>query len=162
MKRNVSMHAALALAVALALPATAFAAPQATANPAPAQPQPIATLQVNGGVIMLSKDGGPFASGASNEPLVSGERLMVSEQSSATVTYNDGCKQTYAKPGVYTIEPGCTLAEAPVAGAGGGSQGVSEGVVVGGVLAGAAVLGAIAGGGGGGGNSQPPVPPVSH
>lgn len=167
MTRHAPLYTALAIAFAMALPTAAWAAaPQATTAPAgqaaaaaSATQTSIATLQVNGGVIMLSRDGAAFTSGASGAQLAAGERLMVSEQSSATVTYSDGCKQNYDKPGVYTIEPGCTLAAVPPAG-GAASPGISQGAVVGGVLAGAALIGIAAGGGGG--HGQAPVPPVSH
>jgi hypothetical protein len=102
MKLNKSIPAALALSTALALPSLATAAPQATDDA-----QPVATLQVGGGVIMVSNQGSPFASGQSNDPLYSNERLMVSQNSSATVVYNDGCRQTYSNPGVYTISATC-------------------------------------------------------
>lgn len=102
MKLNKSIPAALALAAALALPSLATAAPQATGDA-----QPVATLQVGGGVIMVSNQGSPFASGQSNDPLYSGARLMVSKNSSATVVYSDGCQQTYSNPGVYTVSATC-------------------------------------------------------
>lgn len=105
MKLNASIPAVLALTAALALPSLATAAPnpQATSTTA----QPVATLQVGGGVIMVSNQGSPFASGQSNDALYSGTRLMVSQNSSATVVYTDGCQQTYDKPGVYTISATC-------------------------------------------------------
>jgi hypothetical protein len=102
MKLNKSISAALALTVALALPSLATAAPQASGDA-----QPVATLKIGGGVIMVSNQGSPFASGQADESLYSGARLMVSDNSSATVVYNDGCRQTYSKPGIYTISATC-------------------------------------------------------
>lgn len=117
MKLNFSTPAALAFTVALALPSLAMAAPVPQAN-SDSSPQPVATLQVGGGVVMLSNQGSPFASGQSDDALYSGERLMVSNNSSATVVYHDGCQQTYTKPGVYVVDSGCKAAAAakPIAG----------------------------------------------
>lgn len=104
MKLRISVPAALAFVAALALPALAAAAPVPQASN---DAQQVATLQVGGGVVMVSNQGAPFASGQSNDPLYSGTRLMVSKNSSATVVYNDGCRQTYDKQGVYTISATC-------------------------------------------------------
>lgn len=103
MKLNKCIPATLALVISFALPSLATAAP----TPQAGDTQPVATLQVGGGVIMVSNQGSPFASGQSNDALYSGERLMVSQNSSATVVYNDGCQQTYSHPGVYTISATC-------------------------------------------------------
>lgn len=155
MPRTASTFLALSLAAALSLPSLAKAA-DAQANGGGAEPaQPVATLQVGGGAVMLSRGGAAFASGLSGAPLFSGERLMVSEQSTATVTYHDGCSQTYDKPGVYEIAASCKLAAVIPAAGGGMTGGQAVALTAGAVLAGG-LVGAVAG------KTSRSVPPVSH
>ena len=92
------MHKAmlLGLGVAFALPSFAQGADD----------KAIATLEVNKGVVMTSR-GGEYAAAASGQQLFSEERVMVTEGGSATVTYNDNCKRTYDKPGVYKLDDNC-------------------------------------------------------
>jgi hypothetical protein len=153
MKLTKSISAAVALTVALALPPLAMA--QANGDT-----QPVATLQVGGGVIMVSNQGSPFASGQSNDSLYSGARLMVTKNSSATVVYNDGCRQTYSNPGVYTISATC------LAGAQTSIKPPNTGTLaqpsrpIGVFIAAAAVTGAVVAGVVG--ESRTHCPPVSH
>lgn len=153
MQRKASRALALSLAAALALPAVtqAAGAPPAARS---AEPQPVATLQVSGGTIMLSRDGGPFTSGTSSDPLFSGERLMVAEQSAATVTYHDGCSQTYDKPGVYAIAADCKLAAVTTTG-GGMTSGQAIALMAGALVTGGLVGGSVS-------KEREQVPPVSH
>ncbi|HET9048712.1 MAG TPA: hypothetical protein VFN29_07130 [Chiayiivirga sp.] len=74
------------------------------------QESEIAKLQVDSGVIMTSRDNAAFVSAVTNDPLFDNQRLMVSEDSSATVVYDDGCRETYDKPGVYELDATCTPA----------------------------------------------------
>ena len=71
-----------------------------------AQAKVVATLEVNKGVVMTST-GGEYVTGVSGQKLVSDERLMVTQDSSATVVFNDHCKRTYDTPGVYEIDADC-------------------------------------------------------
>ncbi len=73
------------------------------------QDKVVATLQLDKGVVMTST-GGEYASGTQGQELHSGERLMVTQDGAATVVYNDHCKRTYDKPGVYKIEDDCKAA----------------------------------------------------
>lgn len=98
--------------------------------------QAIARVRTDGGVIMIS-DGGEFKTATQGQPVNAKSRLMVSKESSATVIYDDGCKQKYDEPGIYEISQDCVL---PVAAAGGGP---SKGLIIGGVLLGGAVVYAI-------------------
>lgn len=94
-----------------------FAFFAALSLPVLAQPQEaaehkeVATLRIEGGVIMLSS-GGAFASATPGERLFENERLMVSNDSKAKVVWDDGCEQTYDRPGVYTIDRNCKAAAA--------------------------------------------------
>lgn len=114
---------ALFIAGSLALSTAATASAQDTA----------ATLRVDQGTIMTSQ-GGEFANAQTGQALVPGSRLMVTEQSAATVTYDKGCTRTYTAPGVYVIEANCTKAGAV------GTDWAGAATIVGGVAVGAAVL----------------------
>lgn len=93
----------------------------------------VAKVQTNGGVIMIS-EGGEFQTAVPDQRVKAKARLMVSEESSATVIYDDGCDQKYEKPGVYEISETCVL---PIALASGG---VSKGWIIAGSVVGAAIL----------------------
>jgi hypothetical protein len=73
------------------------------------QEQPVATLQVNKGVVMTST-GGDYITANSGQQLYSAERIMVSQDASATVVYSEHCKHTYDKAGVYQIDSDCKAA----------------------------------------------------
>ena len=118
---------------ALAASATATAAEEAAA-----------TLRVDRGNVMTSQ-GGDFATAQSGQTLVSGERLMVTEDSAATVTSGNDCTRTYTTPGVYVVELDC---ERAVADGGMGIWAVASAVGLG--VAAAAALG-------GGDDDSPPV-----
>lgn len=68
--------------------------------PALAQ-ETIARMQVTGTV--MTSEGGEFVPAGDGTALQVGERVMVAENSSATVTYSDGRVEKLTKPGVYTI-----------------------------------------------------------
>lgn len=95
------------------------------------QESEIAKLQVDSGVIMTSRDNAAFVSAVTNDPLFDNQRLMVSEDSSATVVYDDGCRETYDKPGVYELDATCT--PALVSSSGGMSPGLTAAVGAAGV-----------------------------
>ncbi|NDK38728.1 hypothetical protein DT603_07725 [Pseudoxanthomonas gei] len=113
----------LFLAASFALTAAATASAQDTS----------ATLRVDQGTIMAS-EGGSFATAQTGQALVAGSRLMVAEQSAATVTYAKGCTRTYTAPGVYVVEANCT--KAVVA----GTDWASAAKIAGGVVITAALL----------------------
>jgi len=104
-----------AICVLLCLSSSAFAQSNgASASAATKANKPIVgTLRINRGDIMIS-GGNAFVSAVPNEPVKSGDRIMISSGSSATVIHNDGCTQTYDKVGVYTIGSGCNQALAVV------------------------------------------------
>ena len=111
-----------ATSLALVVSADAFAAEDATA-----------TLRVDRGSVMASR-GGEFATATSGQVLVVGERLMVAENSTATLTYDDDCTREYSAPGVYVIEATCVKAAAMAVDWAGAAK------IVGGVAVGAALL----------------------
>ena len=115
--------------------ALTVAAITAIAAPAYAQ-EAIGTLTVNQGTVMTSI-GGEFASASSGEAVQAGERVMVGEGGSASVTFTNGAIANYTAPGVYTVQ--MPVAGVPVASAGGASTAATVGII-----AGAAVLGAAA------------------
>ncbi len=114
--------------------------------------QTIGTLTVNSGTVMTS-NGGEFASASTGSSIESGERLMVSENSSASVTFTNGTVVNYTAPGVYTIT--MPVAGAPVASAGGASTAATVGIVLGAAVLGAAAVEAN-------GDDVPPDHPVSR
>jgi len=115
--------AALFIAASLALSTAATASAQDTT----------ATLRVDQGTIMTSQ-GGEFANAVTGQALVAGSRLMVTEQSAATVTYDKGCVRTYTAPGVYTVEANCTKAAVV------GTDWAGAAKIAGGVVVTAAIL----------------------
>ena len=118
-----------------------------------------ATLLVDRGSIMTSQ-GGEFATAQSGQVLASGERLMVTEGSAATVIYANDCRRQFSTPGVYVIKEDCQLVAAGTRnGANGTATAGVDWPAVGMVAAGVAV--------GAGALSQmdevdapPPAPPV--
>ncbi len=96
------------------------------------QESEVAKLQVDSGVIMTSRNDAAFVSATNDDALYDNQRLMVSENSSATVIYSDGCRETYDKPGVYQIDATCTPTVA--SSSDGMSPGMMSAVGVGGVL----------------------------
>ena len=96
-----------------AMYAITFALVSALSLPVLAQDAPakntVATVQVDGGVIMVS-EGGPFTTAVTGQKVIAGTRLMVSKDSAASVVYDDGCKQSYTKAGVYEIDANCKAA----------------------------------------------------
>lgn len=122
-----------ALLLLVSLPMLACAQSSASTATTTDASKAVATVRIDGGVIMLSPvDSGNFVTAQPNQPVFSGERLMVASQSSATIIYNDGCKQTYDKAGVYKIDPGCKRAAALTSSS-------KTPLIVGSVIAGAAV-----------------------
>ncbi|MHB8474460.1 MAG: hypothetical protein ACYDC8_16740 [Gammaproteobacteria bacterium] len=111
----------LVVVVALSLPAYAQQGESA--------PVQVATLHLDKGVVMTST-GGEFVSSGTGQQLNTGERLMVTKDSSATVVYSNHCRRTYDTPGVYTIEADCKAAVAL------GGAGTTAAIVVGAVAAG--------------------------
>jgi len=85
------------------LRAATAAALLGVASLAPALAQDtIGTLQVNGTV--MTSTGGEFVPAASGEAIQAGERLMVGEGSSASISFSNGAVVEYTAPGVYTIQ----------------------------------------------------------
>lgn len=67
----------------------------------------VANLRTDTGAIMLSIEQGPFNTPVQQQRVATGDRLMVAENSEATVIYDDGCEIKYDEAGVYEIEPDC-------------------------------------------------------
>ena len=63
--------------------------------------QAVGTLQVNGTV--MTSTGGEFAAAADGQSVTEGTRLMVGENSSASITFPNGAVVNFTQPGVYTI-----------------------------------------------------------
>lgn len=107
-------------AVVLAIAASSGVAASTGFNP---------TLHVDKGSIMTS-DGGDFSSAQTGKLLAETDRVMVTEGGQVTLVYDNGCKVTYSKPGVYPVQPSCTIAGA-VANAEGGVDVNGAGIVTG-------------------------------
>lgn len=131
--------------------ALAVAAITAIAAPAYAQ-EAIGTLTVQQGTIMTS-NGGEFASASSGEAVQAGERIMVGEGGSASVTFANGAVVNYTAPGVYTVQ--MPVAGVPVASSGGMSTAATAGIIVGTAALGAAAVEAS-------GDTVEPEAPVSR
>jgi imidazole glycerol phosphate synthase subunit HisF len=99
--------------------------------------QTIAEVRTDGGVVMIS-EGGSYQTAVQGQRVKGNANLMVSKESAATVVYDDGCKQTYDKPGIYKIAETCVL---PAAVAGG--SGPSKALIAGGILLGGDAVAAI-------------------
>jgi len=111
-----------------------------------------ATLRVDRGTVMVSVDGGDFVSANSGRIVATGQRLMVAENSAATVIYEDDCDPEYTDPGVYVIQPDCKAAVV---------WGTDWRAV--GIIAGTGVIGAILlAADGDGAPPRPPSAPISR
>ena len=126
------------------------AAVSALALPAFAQ-DTIGTLTVQQGTVMTS-NGGEFASASSGESIQNGERLMIGEGGSASVTFTNGAVVNYTAPGVYTVQ--MPVAGAPVA-MGASNPAMTAGIVIGAAVLGAAAIEAM-------GDDVPPDHPISR
>lgn len=117
------------LAVALAsLPIQA----QTTSSAAEKSDDTFATVKSENGDIMISDNGGEFATAAQDQRVTDKARLMVAENSKATVKYDNGCDKTYDEPGVYDLSTACVAA---LLGSGAGTltDWIIPGVVIGAV-----------------------------
>ena len=130
---------------AFALAATTVQAQDSSASSA----APDIVLGIEEGTVLVSS-GDEFTQAASGQAVEPGQRVLISEGASATLTYDNGCLKLLSTPGVYTVNADCETA--------GAVAGRSSVGVIAGVVGGVAVIAAAAGGGGG---SDPP-PPVSR
>ncbi|HET9032245.1 MAG TPA: hypothetical protein VFN25_04995 [Dokdonella sp.] len=112
----------------------------------------VAKVETDGGVIMIS-DQGEFQTALPDQRVRSKAKLMVSNESSATVVYDNGCRQKYDDPGIYEISATCVLPYL----ASGSSSGVTKGWIVAGVLLGGAAVAAVIDHNGEGTSAPPPV-----
>jgi len=126
------------------------------ALPSWAQESTIATLQAQTGNVTVSA-GGQFSGVETGQRLQAGNRLMLTEGSSASLLYDNKCTLNFNQPGVFTVPADCK----PKGAAGGDNNNAA---VIGGVAAGVAVIALAAGGGGDDGSDTPPTapPPVSR
>ncbi len=142
MKKSTSL-----LAVALAV----------FALPAWAQDGAIATLQAQTGNVTIST-GGEFSTAETGQRLQAGNRLMLTEGSSASLLYDNECTLSFSQPGVFAVPADCKPKGAAATGNG------NNAAVIGGIAAGAAAIALAAGGGDDGDGDltatpQTPVPP---
>jgi hypothetical protein len=101
------------VAIAVAMPLHAQMLASDSSAPASEVEDTIAEVRTDGGVIMI-KDDGEFQTAVPRQRVNAKSKLMVSNESAATVVYDDGCRQKYDKPGIYDISEKCVL---PVAAA---------------------------------------------
>ena len=59
----------------------------------------------------MTSQGGEFAPAASGTQVPAGSRVMLAEDSRATLVYPDGCLQPLSSAGVHTVPPACVAAE---------------------------------------------------
>jgi len=117
----------------------------AVAGPVFAQDR-VVTLEVDQGTVMAS-NGGEFVGARNGKTLIPGERIMITDGSSATVAYTDAdgtdrCVTRYSTPGVYVVEPTCRRA---IAARTSGIDGRTLGIILG---AGAIAIAILASSGG--------------
>ncbi|MFZ7095381.1 hypothetical protein ACOPJQ_02850 [Luteimonas dalianensis] len=82
-----------------------FAAIAATAFSANAQDDAV-TVRVDAGNVMAS-EGGEFVTVASGASLAPGSRIMLAENSSASVVYANGCTASISAAGVHAVPAVC-------------------------------------------------------
>jgi hypothetical protein len=87
--------------LAATLFATAVFAPAMAQDPAT---DTVGTLHVNSGQIMVSRNGGDFASVSSDTAIHVGDRIQVGDSSDANLVYNNGYVLHYVRPGVYEVQ----------------------------------------------------------
>ena len=108
-------------------------------------------LDTNGEVMVSNGDA--YVSAADGQVIRPGQRIMVHEGSSATVTYDNGCSISFIRPGTYPIPAVCVADSARRAQY--GTDWVAVGVVAGVVALVAAGLESM-------GDENPDVPPLSQ
>ena len=74
----------------------------AMAAPAMAQ-DATGTLRINGNIMISS--GGDFVSARDGQPVVAGQRILVGDDSSATVEFASDCKRSFSSAGIHVIPP---------------------------------------------------------
>lgn len=144
------MNAMIRTVLAAAMFATAAFAPAMAQD---AATETVGTLHVNSGQIMVSTNGGDFATVSGDTAIHVGDRIQVGASSDANLTYNNGYVLHYVSPGVYQVQ----VAPAGTAMAGGAAAGGSV------VTTSAIVLGvaALAAAGLDQEDNVPPVQPIS-
>ncbi len=148
MNKSILRSAALSLVVAFAsLPLYA----QTETAAEDVKDETIAKVETDAGVIMLSEDGEEFATALPDERVKAKARLMVSEDSSATVVYDNGCDKEYDEPGVYEISHECVLPLVLV------SSGATKGWVLAGTVVGGGIIALLISDKKGKGDPRPPV-----
>jgi len=137
--------------LAAALAATAFSAAHTNDNPV--------TVRVDSGSVMASQ-GGEFVTAASGTQLAPGSRIMLAENSSASLVYASGCTQAISAAGVHAVPAMCQATGSQAAVGAATAAGVdwgSAGLLFLGTAAVAAGLSQM-----GDGDPLPPPPPVSR
>lgn len=117
------------------------------------------TVRVNSGSVMTSQ-GGEFVTAATGAPIAPGSRIMLAENSSASLVYPNGCTQELNGAGVHPVAPACQATGSSAAVGAGTAAGVdwaSAGWLFLGTAAVAAGLNEM-----GDGDPLPPPPPVSR
>ncbi|HST45120.1 MAG TPA: hypothetical protein VLK29_07840 [Luteimonas sp.] len=121
--------------------------------PAHAQ-ESLVTLRIDSGTVMTSQ-GSEFATAGNGATLEPGSRVMLGDNSAATLVYGNGCTRPLKSGGVYTVTPSCTpVATYPAEAA----AGIELDSVL--VIAGLAAAGAV--GLGSRDDTDAPPPPVSR
>ncbi|KLJ00727.1 hypothetical protein [Luteimonas sp. FCS-9] len=104
-----------------------------TATPAAFAQDGSATLRVDRGSAMTST-GGEFAAAPSGSQVGPGTRVMLAENSRATLVYPDGCTQPLSAAGVYSVPATCVAAAGTSGATGtmaGGEAAATVGIVAG-------------------------------
>lgn len=120
------------------------------------------TLQVNRGSVMVSQEGGEFATVSTSAQLRGDSRIMLAEDSAGTLIYDNGCRLRLETPGVHGVpdREACMAALATTgSGAGTGTAGTVDWQSAGLLFAGTAAVAAILANMGDGDPFPPPPPP---
>lgn len=94
------MNPMLRSMLAAALLASAAFAPAMAQDPSAT----VGTLHVNAGQIMVSTNGGDFATVSGDTAIHVGDRIQVADSSDANLTYQNGYVLHYESPGVYVVQ----------------------------------------------------------
>jgi opacity protein-like surface antigen len=132
--------------LAAALLASAAFAPAMAQDPAAT----VGTLHVNAGQIMVSSNGGDFATVSGDTAIHVGDRIQVADSSDANLTYQNGYVLHYESPGVYVVQPAPAGMSTSTAGSSAGASTIATAAII---LTPAALLAA-------GLDSQDNVPPI--
>lgn len=113
----------------------------------------VGTLTVTKAPVMISNGTSEFTAASGSVSVHVGDRIMISDEGKANLTYNNGYVLHYVEPGVYEVQVAPATANAGTAGAG-ASTATTVGVILGAAALAAGSLDQM--------DNVVPVDPLSH